>query len=287
MYFALSILVSSFYCFAMRPYTQVDAFTQTRFCGNSAAVMLLNAPIPDHEMVLIAREHNLAETSFLLKQDDGYHLRWFTPAVEIALCGHATLAAAHYLYEDGLLQQHETARFHTMSGLLTVTREADGRMTMNFPVKSESPCEPPPALRTVFAKEFEAGIVRYVGKTPFDYFVVLASDSAVRNFQPNMSAIEALDVRGLIITAQSEKDGEDVVSRFFAPQSGVPEDPVTGSAHCAIAPYWITTLGKRDGEELVCYQASARGGTLVCSVQGDRVILRGYAVTTMRGVMFA
>jgi PhzF family phenazine biosynthesis protein len=271
----------------MRPYTQVDAFTQTRFCGNSAAVMLLNAPISDHEMVLIAREHNLAETSFLLKQDDGYNLRWFTPEVEIALCGHATLAAAHYLYEDGLLQQHEVVRFHTMSGLLTVTRETDGRMTMNFPVKAESPCDSTPELRTVFAKEYADGIVQYVGKTPFDYFVVLANDSAVRNFQPNMSAIEALDVRGLIITAQSEKDSEDIVSRFFAPQSGVPEDPVTGSAHCAITPYWAKVLDKKEGEELVCYQASARGGTLVCSVQGDRVILRGYAITTMRGVLLS
>ncbi len=270
----------------MRPYTQVDAFTQTPYTGNSAAVMLLNAPLSDEQMVLIAREHNLAETSFLLKQDDGFHLRWFTPKVEIALCGHATLAAAHFLYEDGIVQQHETIRFHTMSGLLEVTREADGRMTMNFPVKSESPCEPPPALRTALQKEFDAGLVVYVGKTPYDYFVELASDSAVRNFQPNMSAIEALDVRGLIITAQSEREGEDVVSRFFAPQAGVPEDPVTGSAHCAITPYWSNKLGKQQGDVLVCYQASERGGTLICNVEGERVLLRGYAVTTMRGVLF-
>jgi PhzF family phenazine biosynthesis protein len=279
----VSFFLSSF--MLLRSYTQVDAFTQRPFSGNSAAVMLLSSPLSIEQMTLIAREHNVAETSFLLKQDDGYQLRWFTPSVEIALCGHATLAAAHYLYEDGLLALHDTARFHTMSGLLTVTREHDGRMTMNFPVKTESPCPPSEALRSALNKEFEAGSVVYVGKTAFDYFVELSSDEAVRLYIPNMSAIEQLDVRGLIITARSAQVNEDVVSRFFAPQAGVPEDPVTGSAHCAIAPYWLHKLNKAEGEELVCYQASERGGTIVCSVSGDRVFLRGYAVTTMRGIM--
>jgi len=259
--------------------TQVDAFTNRPFSGNPAGVCILSTPADPSWMLNVAREMNLAETAFLVKQRDGYDLRWFTPVVEVDLCGHATLASAHVLWEDGDLKPDAQARFHTKSGLLTADRR-DGLIELDFPATPASAAPPPAGLIEALGAK-----AQFVGRSKFDYLVELESESAVRRLDPDMSAIARVEARGVIVTSRADKKSEyDFVSRFFAPQSGVPEDPVTGSAHCALTPYWSAKLGKT---ELRAFQASPRGGELRLRLAGDRVRIGGQAVTVLRGELTA
>ena len=253
---------------------QVDAFADRPFGGNPAAVCVLPAPRDASWMQDVAREMNLAETAFLHPEDEGYRLRWFTPAVEVALCGHATLASAHVLWEDSLLPRDRPARFHTQSGLLTAERR-DGWIELDFPATPPAPAPAPAGL--------SAGLraaPAWVGRSTFDYLVELDSEDAVRGLKPDFAALERIETRGVIVTSQASAAGYDFVSRFFAPRTGVPEDPVTGSAHCALAPFWSKRLGRT---EMTGYQASARGGVVRVRDAGDRVVLGGQAVTVLRG----
>jgi PhzF family phenazine biosynthesis protein len=258
--------------------TQVDAFTNRPFAGNPAAVCILPKAAEPAWMLNVAREMNLAETAFLVRQKDGYDLRWFTPEVEIDLCGHATLASAHILWEEGHLTPNTQARFHTKSGLLTAERKG-AWIELDFPATPASPASPPAGLiEALGAKPV------FVGRSRFDYLVEVDSEATVRRIAPDLGALARVDARGVIVTSRAEKGKYDFVSRFFAPQSGVPEDPVTGSAHCALTPYWSAKLGKK---ELVAYQASPRGGELRVRLDGDRVHLAGQAVTVLRGELTA
>ena len=255
-------------------FVQVDAFTATPFAGNPAAVCVLPKPRDDHWMQDVAREMNLAETAFLLRQDDGFNLRWFTPVVEVDLCGHATLASAHVLWETGHLKPSEQARFHTRSGLLLAERKGEW-IEMDFPAKAEKAASAPTGLLQAL------GVTAvYVGKNQFDYLVEVESEEIVRGAQPDSSRLVTVETRGVIVTSRASSQGYDFVSRFFAPRVGVNEDPVTGSAHCCLAPYWCSKLGK---DQLVGYQASPRSGVVRVHVDGDRVSLGGQAVTVLRG----
>ena len=253
--------------------TQVDAFTDTPFGGNPAAVCLLAEPAPERWMRDVAREMNVSETAFLVRQDGGFGLRWFTPAVEVALCGHATLASAHVLWETGRLDPDEPARFHTQSGLLTA-RRLDGWIELDFPAEPPAPIKAPVELATALGVE-----PRWVGRNRFDYLVEVASEEVVRGAAPDFGALGRLSSRGVIVTSRSAAPGFDFVSRFFAPAAGIDEDPVTGSAHCCLGPFWRDQLGT---DRSVAYQASARGGVVKVRVDGDRVKLGGQAVTVMR-----
>lgn len=256
------------------PIVQVDAFTAEPFAGNPAAVCLLPAPWDDQWMQHVAREMNLSETAFLTRQEDGFNLRWFTPAVEVDLCGHATLASAHVLWEEGYLQPDAVARFHTRSGLLTAERRGN-LIELDFPATPEEPAATPAGLAEAL------GVTpQYVGKNRFDYLVQVASEEIVRGMQPDFTPLRKLPVRGIIVTSQASSPNYDFVSRFFAPAAGVDEDPVTGSAHCCLGPFWAQRLGK---QELVGYQASARGGVVRVRLEGGRVRLGGQAVTVLRG----
>jgi PhzF family phenazine biosynthesis protein len=255
---------------------QVDSFTNKPFAGNPAGVCILPEERDARWMQDVAKEMNVSETAFLLKGDDGYNLRWFTPAVEVELCGHATLASAHILWETGLLKPGEQARFHTLSGLLTADRRGDW-YEMDFPVKSETPVEIPASL----VEALGAGVaVKNITANQFDFLVEVASESIVREMQPDFTRLSKLPVRGVIVTSRADAGDYDFVSRFFAPAVGVNEDPVTGSAHCFLSPYWSERLGRN---ELVGYQASARGGVVKVRLDGDRVHLGGQAVTMLRG----
>ena len=256
------------------PIFTVDAFSQQPFAGNPAAVCLLGEARETAWMQAVAGEMNLAETAFLSRRAEGFDLRWFTPTVEVDLCGHATLASAHVLWEVGHLPPTGVARFHTRSGLLTATRRGT-RIEMDFPAEPDEPASPPPDL----AKALGVTPI-YVGKNRFDYLVEVVSEVAVRTLKPDLAFLGRLPVRGVIVTSQASAPGFDFVSRFFAPGSGIPEDPVTGSAHCCLGPFWRARLGK---DELVGYQASARGGVVQVRVHGERVILGGHAVTVLRG----
>ncbi len=257
---------------------QVDAFTNTPFAGNPAAVCMLTEPQDDRWLQDVAREMNLSETAFLLPQQDGYNLRWFTPAVEVELCGHATLASAHVLWETGQLAPTQEARFHTLSGLLTANLH-DSWIEMNFPATVERAVTPPPGLLAALNVE-----ATYVGKSRFDYLVEVSSEEIVRSIQPNLALLNTVPARGVMVTSRARSADYDFVSRFFAPQVGVPEDPVTGSAHCCLAPYWASRLGK---EEMQAFQASARGGVVHVRVVGNHVYLSGQAVTVMQGELLA
>jgi predicted PhzF superfamily epimerase YddE/YHI9 len=260
------------------PIVQVDAFTNRPFAGNPAAVCILSEPRPDAWMRDVAREMNLSETAFLHLEDDGYRLRWFTPAVEVDLCGHATLASAHVLWEDSHLPQDRQARFRTRSGLLLADRRGEW-IELDFPATAAVPAEPPPGLVAALGVK-AANVLR----NKFDYLVEVESEEEVRAAAPDVSALKKVGARGIIVTARASTAGFDFVSRFFAPAVGVDEDPVTGSAHCALAPYWAARLGRR---EFTAYQASARGGVVRVKVNGDRVILGGQAVTVMRAELLA
>lgn len=251
---------------------QVDAFTSKPFAGNPAAVCVLPSAAEESWMRNVAREMNLAETAFLVPNGDGFDLRWFTPAVEVALCGHATLASAHVLWQDGHLPQGAVARFHTKSGLLTAVQKGDW-IEMDFPATQGSPCEPPDGLCAALGMT-----PVYVGKNKFDYLVEAASEATLRSLNPDHTLLRKLPVRGIIVTARGTE--YDFVSRFFAPGSGIDEDPVTGSAHCALAPYWAKKLGKN---AFRAFQASPRGGEVRVRLEGDRAILSGQAVTVLQG----
>jgi predicted PhzF superfamily epimerase YddE/YHI9 len=247
----------------------VDAFTDRPFAGNPAAVAILDEMPPDQRMQQIAAEMNLAETAFAVARDDGSHdLRWLTPQVEVDLCGHATLAAACVL--------GGSARFHTRSGLLTCTASDDGWIDMDFP--SDRPVEhSTPAT-------FDPDGVRWYGRGISDVLVEMADASAVRGFVPDLPALAALAPRAVIITARSDRPGVDCVSRVFAPNVGIPEDPVTGSAHCTLAVYWSERLGT---DQLVGVQASSRGGRVRMRIAGDRVVLSGQAVVVSHVTLLA
>jgi predicted PhzF superfamily epimerase YddE/YHI9 len=254
--------------------TQVDAFTNSPFAGNPAAVCLLEEPGDEAWMQHVAQEMNLAETAFLYPRQDGFHLRWFTPTVEVALCGHATLASAHILWEDGHLRPEQRARFYTLSGLLTAERQSSW-IILDFPATPASPAAPPVELPQALGVP-----LIYVGLSRFDYLVEVDSEETLRSLKPDLSLLEQVPVRGVIVTSRSSSSDYDFVSRFFGPRSGVNEDPVTGSAHCTLAPYWGERLGK---SEMTAYQASARGGMLRVEVRGERIAIGGQAVTVLRG----
>jgi PhzF family phenazine biosynthesis protein len=253
---------------------QVDAFTKQAFAGNPAAVCILPSPAPEAWMCNVAREMNLSETAFLTPQGDGYNLRWLTPSVEVELCGHATLASAHILWETGALKSGQQARFHTLSGLLTAHRYGEW-IELDFPAKPEEPTRPWDELVRGL------GITpRYVGKSQFDLLVEVDSEATVRGLEPDFALLKRANSRGVIVTARAEGGEFDFVSRFFAPAAGIDEDSVTGSAHCVLGPYWAKHLGKT---EFVAYQASARGGVVKVRLAGNRVKLGGQAVTVLRG----
>jgi len=253
---------------------QVDAFTDRAFGGNPAGVCLLDQAADAVWMQNVAREMNLSETAFLSPRADGFDLRWFTPGAEVDLCGHATLATAHVLWTEGLLAPDLTARFHTRSGWLTADRRGDW-IELDFPSQAVAPQEAPPGLLAALGVR-----PQYVGKNRTDYLIEVASERDVRALSPDFGKFKGLPIRGVMVTARAATAGVDFVSRFFAPAVGVDEDPVTGSAHCALAPHWATRLAKT---EMVGYQASARGGTVRVRIAGDRVKLGGQAVTVLKG----
>jgi predicted PhzF superfamily epimerase YddE/YHI9 len=258
------------------PIYQVDAFTSEPFRGNPAAVCLLGEAKDADWMQAVAAEMNLSETAFPVRRADGsYDLRWFTPAVEVDLCGHATLATAHVLWESGALDAAERARFHTRSGPLAAERAGD-RIELDFPAIPLVDAEPPGDLLDGLG----VCSARCVARPRTDYLVELEDEAAVRRLTPDFASLKRLGVRGVIVTARSQGAPFDFVSRFFAPGVGVDEDPVTGSAHCALAPYWAAKLGKT---EMVAFQASRRGGSVHVRLDGDRVRIAGHAVTVLRG----
>lgn len=253
---------------------QVDAFTSRPFAGNPAAVCLLDEPRDPEWMQAVAAEMNLSETAFVRPLESGFELRWFTPAVEVDLCGHATLAAAHAMWEAGVAPAEAPIEFHTRSGRLTAARSAE-TIELNFPATPPTEAQAPLGLS-------EALGVRpvFVGKSRFDYLLVLERAADVRALKPDFVRLAGVEARGVIVTSCSDDARFDFVSRFFAPSAGINEDPVTGSAHCCLAPYWQTQLGRA---AMTGYQASARGGVVRVRVDGDRVILGGQAVTVWRG----
>ena len=253
---------------------QVDAFADRAFRGNPAAVCVLPAARGEPWMQDVAREMNLAETAFLHPENGDYRLRWFTPAVEVALCGHATLASAHVLWEDGHLAAGAPARFHTQSGLLTAEQRGDW-IELDFPATRAVPGPLPAGLALAL------GVTPcWTGRSNFDYLLEVDSEATVRALEPDFAALRRVEARGVIVTSRATTPGYDFVSRFFAPRVGVDEDPVTGSAHCALTPFWSERLQRA---ELMAYQASLRGGVLRVRLAGDRVGLAGQAVTVLRG----
>lgn len=275
------------------PLAQVDAFTDRPFAGNPAAVCLLAEARADDWLQAVAREMNLSETAFLVRRDGGFDLRWFTPGAEVDLCGHATLASAHALWESGDVAPDDPIRFHTRGGVLTCERGGEGGpaagegwIWMDFPAEAAAQFEPPPGH---FAGELAAVLgapLRWLGRNRLDFLVELASEAAVRELRPELGLLAELGARGVIVTASAgvADAGYDFVSRYFAPGVGVPEDPVTGSAHCALGPFWAERLGR---QRLVGYQASVRGGVVRVVVAGERVKLGGQAVTVMTGELLA
>lgn len=255
---------------------QVDAFTDRPFAGNPAAVCVMPQEGDEAWMLRVANEMNLSETAFLVEREDGYNLRWFTPAIEVDLCGHATLASAHILWETGLLAPDQEARFFTRSGLLTAARQ-DNWIQLDFPSEPEEEINAPEKLGDALG--ISPG---YVGKNRFDYLVEIESEASIRNLNPDFTLLGTIESRGFMVTSVADSAEFDFVSRFFAPAFGINEDPVTGSAHCCLGPFWQKKLGKN---EFTAYQASARGGVIKVQVAGERVLLAGQAVTVMRGAL--
>ncbi len=255
------------------PIYQLDAFTDTLFRGNPAAVVPLDEWLSDETLQKIALENMVPETAYYVKNESGYQIRWFTPVTEVDLCGHATLAAAHVVFGQ---EGHEARQisFGSRSGMLNVTREEDGWLTLDFPVDTYQVAVPPPALQEAISTVAAVGVYR--GQA--DYMVVLDSEEELRELKPDIIILSTVPTRGIIVTAPG--DETDFVSRFFAPQSGIDEDPVTGSAHTTLIPYWAKRLGKN---ELTAKQISARGGYLRCKLNGDRVLISGQIREYMRG----
>ena len=258
-----------------QPIVQVDAFTDQPFAGNPAAVCLLAGPARDDWMQRVAGEMNLSETAFLYPRPDGFSLRWFTPMVEVDLCGHATLASAHVLREAGRVDPNDVVRFHTRSGLLTARYNRDW-IELDFPADPARPIDPPPGLLESLGIDSPC----YVGRSSADVLIEVESEAALRAVAPDFRRLREIPARGVIVTAPSASSSSDFVSRFFAPAVGIDEDPVTGSAHCCLSPYWADRFGR---EELVGFQASARGGIVRVRRAGRRVKLGGQAVTVLRG----
>jgi PhzF family phenazine biosynthesis protein len=256
---------------------QIDAFTSDAFKGNPAAVCFMDGARDDRWMANVAAEMNLAETAFLTPAGDGWGLRWFTPTVEVDLCGHATLASAHAIWSENI-SSDDVLRFHTRSGVLTAKHDGD-MIELDFPAKRADSIAAPAGLLDALGVTSAS----YVGRNQFDYIVELPSEAEVRALKPDHGVLRHLPVRGVIVTARGTAD-YDFISRFFAPGSGVDEDPVTGSSHCCLTPYWSERLGKT---EMNAYQASPRGGAIRVRLDGDRVKLAGHAVTILRGELLA
>ena len=260
-----------------QPIVHVDAFTDIPFAGNPAAVCITPAPCDAVWMQHVAREMNLSETAFLVARSGAageYDLRWFTPAHEVDLCGHATLASAHVLLETGHLAAGAIAMFHTRSGLLTARRQGEW-IELDFPATPDEPIEAPAGLAEAM------GVTPlYTGKTPFDFLLELADEAAVRRVQPDFSRLRQFAARGVVVTSRSADPAFDFVSRYFAPAFGIDEDPVTGSTHCALAPFWSPRLEKKT---FMARQISERGGVLKVALDGNRARLGGQAVTVLRG----
>ena len=254
---------------------QVDAFADSVFAGNPAAVCLLGGPAEAGWMQSVASEMNLSETAFVEPRAAGYGLRWFTPVAEVGLCGHATLASAHILYETGQAKPAERVKFDSVSGPLTGRRE-DGLLVLDFPARPAGPVPAPPGLLAALGVDR----AEWTGQAKDDLMVVVSREEEVTGLRPDTVALAGYGTRGIIVTAPASRPGADFVSRFFAPGVGIAEDPVTGSAHCTLAPYWAQRLGR---PQLTGYQASARGGTVRVRVDGDRVLLAGRAVTVFSG----
>jgi PhzF family phenazine biosynthesis protein len=255
----------------------VDAFTDQPYRGNPAGVCVLEQAADERWMQLLARELNLSETAFLLRQPDGsYRLRWFTPVREVDLCGHATLASSHILWESGHLKPEEQARFYTRSGLLLASRKEGGRIELDFPLRPITGTLPDqkPVAEALGVK------VRFAGVSVEDVLVEVESERTVRGCRPDFTALAKVEARGIILTSRSENPDYDIVSRFFVPTYGINEDPVTGSAHCVLGPYWS---GKLHKNELRAFQASARGGSMTVRVTAERVFLVGRATTVLSG----
>jgi predicted PhzF superfamily epimerase YddE/YHI9 len=260
------------------PLFHVDAFTDRPLSGNPAAVCILAAWREDQWLQAVAREMNLSETAFLVKQPDHFDLRWFTPTAEVDLCGHATLASAHVLWQRGLVTSGEEIWFSTRSGILKAGRRGDG-IELDFPLEPDEPTDPPANL--LGALDVSA---RYVGKNRFDYVVEVESEPVLRQIAPDFKLLEMIPCRGVIVTSRSADPQFDFVSRAFFPRLGVDEDPVCGSAHCCLGAFWRKRLGK---SEFLAYQASARGGVVKVRVTGDRAFLGGKAVIVAKGELVA
>lgn len=251
----------------------VDAFTDRKFAGNPAAVCLLTEERGSDWMQSVASEMNLSETAFVLRRANGLQLRWFTPSTEVDLCGHATLATAHVLWAEKVVDD-QSIKFATRSGELTCVK-AEGMIELDFPATPASETQPPEELlRSLNVQPL------FVGQSEFDTLVVVKSPQIVRSLQPDFSVLKQIATRGVMVTSASDDSRYDFESRFFAPGFGIDEDPVTGSAHCCLAPYWSDRFGKL---EMVGFQASKRGGEVRVRIKGDRVILGGHAVTVSRG----
>lgn len=249
---------------------QVDAFTDKKFKGNPAAVCILEEAIDEKLMQDIAMEMNLSETAFLYRIDEGFNLRWFTPESEVDLCGHATLASSHILWETKILKTYEEAVFYTKSGKLSAKR--DGQLiTLNFPSEEDTRVDIPDEL----LKSLGVPIL-YVGRNRMDYIVEVENEKTVRLLKPDFEPMRRIDARGIIVTGRSLNPEYDFVSRFFAPNEGIIEDPVTGSAHCCLGPYWKRILKK---DEFKAFQASKRGGELKVLLKDGRVYISGKAIT--------
>ena len=252
------------------PIYQIDAFSNRIFAGNPAAVCPLEEWLEGSLLQAIAQENNLSETAFFVPEKDGYHIRWFTPVAEVDLCGHATLATAFVIF-NYLDTSSSQITFRSRSGRLTVVQEEE-LISMDFPSQPPVPCEAPKELLDGLKKEPLEILCSE------DYFVVFSNEKAIVELKPDMGLLKKLDLRGVIVTAKADK--VDFVSRFFAPKFGIDEDPVTGSAHCALTPYWAKKLNKKD---VHAHQVSQRGGELFCKDCGDRVVIAGRAVTFMEG----
>lgn len=260
------------------PIYQVDSFAEKAFAGNPAGVcLLLNGERDADWMQNVAMEMSLSETAFLCPQEDGWNLRWFTPTVEVDLCGHATLASAHVLFSQGLAEPEEIIKFHTLSGLLTARLNEDW-IELDFPAEAAWPEEIDPGIIAALGVK-----PLFAGRNRIDYLVEVATEAEVLRLKPDMGRLAGLTQRGVMVTAPASREGYDFVSRFFAPGIGIDEDPVTGSAHCCLGPFWRDKL-KQD--EFVAYQASSRGGTVRVRIQGDRILLGGQAVLVLRGELY-
>jgi PhzF family phenazine biosynthesis protein len=269
---------------ASLPLLQVDAFSQDPFGGNPAAVVVLDTPRPAAWCQAVAGEMNLSETAFLLHRGDSrFDLRWFTPTVEVTLCGHATLASAYALWSTGRAASGTPIVFDTRSGALTARPGPDGTIVIDLPLRPVTSASLPDGIETALGVTPVAVHAARKGPGGSDYIVEVADEAAVVNARPALAPLKAID-GGIILTARASTRGWDFVSRYFAPAFGVDEDPVTGSAHCALAPYWAERLGR---QVLTARQVSKRGGTLAVTVDGDRVRLGGHAVTVLAGELVA